>query len=139
MSTLPRSHKPCAACNVPILPPARYCPACATKHVKAENKRSRKYQTPAWRTQRARIVERDHRQCVVCGSTTRLNVHHLDRDADNPTVPDHRLVTLCHYHHGQLEMNQRYGNPCTVQQRLDQHLADSPHHGDDVGEWNPFG
>lgn len=137
--TRPRSLKPCATCGKLVPGGSRHCPTCAQAYNRRENKRSAKYQTTAWRNQRERVLGRDRRQCTICGSTERLHIHHLDRDADSPIVMDHRLVTLCQYHHGQLEMNHRYGKACPVQTRLDQHLADSPHHGDTAREWDPFG
>jgi len=45
-----------------------------------------------WRKLRAAIIRRDEGRCVVCGSSTDLEVHHLNGAADNSP---NALVTLC--------------------------------------------
>lgn len=54
----------------------------------------------AWRTQRARILTRDGHACVYCGTSERLEVHHL---SDTTTPRDNELVTLCYRHHRAIE------------------------------------
>jgi 5-methylcytosine-specific restriction endonuclease McrA len=50
-----------------------------------------------WRRVRARVIERDGGQCVRCGSTERLTVHHTSYAA--PLDPS-TCVTLCARCHG---------------------------------------
>ena len=46
---------------------------------------------------KTRILKRDRRKCVICGSTASLNVHHVDAFGTNPyhDTQDSDLVILC--------------------------------------------
>ena len=67
--------------------------------------RARRYGA-AWRTQRARILTRDGHACVYCGTSERLEVHHL---TDTSTPTDAQLVTLCYRHHRAIEAEVKRG------------------------------
>jgi 5-methylcytosine-specific restriction endonuclease McrA len=63
--------------------------------------------TGQWKRIRAAVRRRDGNACVVCGSTTKLHVHHVtparlggDDSMDN-------LVTLCALHHRQADAKLR--------------------------------
>jgi hypothetical protein len=86
------------------LPKPGYCPEC--KRQKQRDKRARRSyrskhlssirDSAAWQRARARAKERDGHRCRLCGSTDRLEVHHvraLSRGGD----PYHlnNLITLC--------------------------------------------
>ena len=51
----------------------------------------------AWRQTRNRIIS-ERKQCEWCGSTDRLEVHHLSYDQP-PDDPEYDLVVLCLKHH----------------------------------------
>ena len=46
---------------------------------------------------KSRILKRDRKRCVICGSTASLNVHHFETSSTNPyhNTRDDELVTLC--------------------------------------------
>lgn len=46
---------------------------------------------------KTRILKRDKKQCVICGSTAKLNIHHIESGVTNPyrNTRDEDLVTLC--------------------------------------------
>lgn len=48
---------------------------------------------------RRRVLERDGRACVVCGSTENLRAHHLVRVADEGANTEENCVTLCEDRH----------------------------------------
>jgi 5-methylcytosine-specific restriction endonuclease McrA len=53
---------------------------------------------PRWRLKRKVIIERDNKQCTVCGGKKKLVVHHTFyyKDKINPwQYPDDSLLTLC--------------------------------------------
>lgn len=56
----------------------------------------RLYGSPAWKRTRAMARLRDGNQCVKCGTTEKLDVHHEQpvREGGNPFDLDN-LVTLC--------------------------------------------
>jgi 5-methylcytosine-specific restriction endonuclease McrA len=66
---------------------------------RSQAERRRRYGS-AWREQRQRILNRDGNACIYCGTSERLEVHHLT-DTDNPL--DAQLVTLCYRHHRAIE------------------------------------
>lgn len=70
-----------------------------------------------WRTQRARILNRDGNACTYCGTTERLEVHHLV-DTNRPT--DAQLVTLCYRHHRAIEAEAKRGKVGKVGQAVAQ-------------------
>lgn len=54
-------------------------------------------ESPLWIKKRNMILERDHHQCVLCGSSSHLQVHHK-RYSDGKRAweyPNAALVTLC--------------------------------------------
>lgn len=83
----------------------------AMLHAKrSELERRNRYGT-RWQTQRKRILTRDGNACVYCGTSERLEVHHL-ADTDRPT--DAQLVTLCYRHHRAIEADAKRGKPGKV-------------------------
>ena len=66
--------------------------------------RRRVYQSPAWKAVRLRVIQRDG-ACRLCGSTTRLTVHHLTPAADDDAaaLDMDNLVTLCAACHGRID------------------------------------
>ena len=58
-----------------------------------------------WLKKRAHIIQRDNFRCVICGSTTKLIVHHKDYD-------DKYLVTLCESCH--CRGHQKYQIPMKI-------------------------
>jgi len=57
--------------------------------------------THRWRKIKAIVHERDQGQCVLCGKTERLDVHHVDGNLFNDAIAN--LVSLCHRCHMQVE------------------------------------
>lgn len=51
---------------------------------------------PGWRQLRQTIIERDNGRCVYCGSTTNLEVHHIDGNPKNDDPSN--LETRCRKH-----------------------------------------
>lgn len=51
---------------------------------------------------RTLVLRRDHHQCVVCGETMHLHVHHRIPRAQGGSNDASNLVTLCRFHHGQV-------------------------------------
>lgn len=50
--------------------------------------------TPHWKALRAKAIFRDSGQCTVCGSRSKLEVHHLNyRNLGHESMED--LTTLC--------------------------------------------
>lgn len=50
--------------------------------------------SPEWKAKRKHALDRDHHRCTACGSSKRLEVHHLTyRNFTNE--PLHDLATLC--------------------------------------------
>ena len=75
------------------------CPECRRTYTAKRNARpqSRFWQSPAWNQTRARVLERGGDRCTRCGSTEKLQAHHVRYDA--PLDPD-TCVTLCGACHG---------------------------------------
>lgn len=71
----------------------------------SKDERRRRYGTE-WAKQRERVLHRDGRSCVYCGTTERLQVHHL-RNSSAPA--DNELVTLCYRHHRAIEAEDKRG------------------------------
>jgi 5-methylcytosine-specific restriction endonuclease McrA len=57
----------------------------------------------AWQKTRARIRKRDGNQCVNCGSSRNLSVHHILASRDGGNNDSTNLITLCSSCHRQLE------------------------------------
>lgn len=76
----------------------------------------------AWRTQRTRILNRDGHACVYCGTSERLEVHHL-ANTDRPH--DDQLVTLCYRHHRAIEAEGKRGQVGKVGQTVAQWINKS--------------
>lgn len=73
-----------------------------------DRKRGRRY-VPGYLNWIKDVYARDSFKCVLCGSSRKLNAHHLDSWAD---FPKKRLeiangVTLCKHHHD--EFHSQYG------------------------------
>lgn len=56
---------------------------------------------PLWLKKRDVILERDHHQCALCGSTTNLQVHHIRYSQGKKAweYPNAVLLTLCNECH----------------------------------------
>lgn len=89
----------------------------AALHATRNNDERRRRYGAAWRTQRARVINRDGGACTYCGTTERLEVHHLV-DTDRPT--DAQLVTLCYRHHRAIEAEGKRGKVGKVGQAVAQ-------------------
>ena len=53
---------------------------------------------PKWQNKRKFILKRDENKCTSCGSTNKLQVHHIIYYADKPNpwlYPNKYLITLC--------------------------------------------
>jgi len=81
----------------------RFCRACSAlipaqefgTHVQRHRSRARERQgsRAGWRTLREQVLDRDGHACVVCGSHTKLEVHHVDGDWRNDQLSN--LQTRC--------------------------------------------
>lgn len=110
MTSVPRPARTCSHPGCCIDAHKRgLCPTHYREHTQRNLANLHATQTPtqrkhrygaAWQRQRKRILERDGHACVYCGTTTRLEVHHL-ANTDRPT--DAQLVTLCNRHHRAIE------------------------------------
>ena len=97
--------------------PFRLCPTCGTfietgaawnKHRQSHvgRKPNGRYgSTRQWRNIRTQVLNRDANRCCMCGSTYRLQVHHIDGDYRNNELDN--LVTVCEGHHVVLEAEKR--------------------------------
>lgn len=85
---------------------------------RGQAERRRRYGS-AWRTQRQRILNRDGNACVYCGTSDRLEVHHL---VDTDTPLDAQLVTLCYRHHRAIEAETKRGRVGKVGTAIQQWL-----------------
>lgn len=60
---------------------------------------------PYWETVKATVKERDNYRCQVCGSLTRLHVHHITYKINGNSIVGNELqyikwlITLCEKHH----------------------------------------
>jgi len=81
-----------------------------------QNHPSRK-NTHQWRKITTIVHERDHGQCVLCGKTERLDVHHVDGNLLNNAIAN--LVSLCHRCHMQVEL----ADDPTASERLAAYMA----------------
>ena len=87
--------KPCLACGA-LTATGSYCPA----HRPASGSKAwAAGSTRAWRRARAAALARDGHQCVRCGQTAGLEVHHVRSRAAGGGDELANLVTLCHHHH----------------------------------------
>ncbi len=64
---------------------------------------------PLWKSKRQEIVDRDDGQCVLCGSSARIEVHHSYYVATRQPweYPNDSLFCLCHNCHGNLTTQHR--------------------------------
>ncbi|MET3414789.1 hypothetical protein [Methylobacterium sp. 1030] len=68
------------------------------------------YLDPRWHRKKAKILQRDGRQCRIegCGETVALEVHHIRYLPIHVwDYPDKLLLTVCGYHHNRLTRQQR--------------------------------
>jgi 5-methylcytosine-specific restriction endonuclease McrA len=63
--------------------------------------------TGQWKRIRAAVRRRDGNACVVCGSTTKLHVHHVTAARLGGDDSMANLVTLCVLHHRQADAQVR--------------------------------
>ena len=67
------------------------------KAVRSKEKYLEELQHPLWTKKRNSILNRDHHQCVLCGSDYNLQVHHTRYSPGKKAweYPNAALVTLC--------------------------------------------
>ena len=77
------------------------------------------YSTPAWRTLRQQILERDNHLCTKCGTTECLEVHHkIPLRFGGQNTPDN-LITLCASCHRIVEhATQKWSNGDRTRKRI---------------------
>lgn len=131
----------CLDCNAPVMPDGTYCVQCREHRNALARKRYRErtakgicptcgqpsasgvlctscheqnrsyHKQRMARSLRNQIIARDENQCSLCGSTTKLHVHHrngshvrTDVEAlqDDPDNHPDNLITLCHTCHSAL-------------------------------------
>jgi hypothetical protein len=74
-------------------------------------------ENPLWKAKRKRIILRDGKKCTVCGSTTRLQVHHTyyyKQQVEPWRYPDESLLTVCkdcHQNHHEHSENEYRDKP----------------------------
>jgi len=91
--------RPCLRCGT-LTRSGSYCAA----HAPAQSSTAwRGGSTRAWRQLREQVLMRDGRRCIRCGSTDRLEVHHLVARGQGGPDAAHNLVTLCHHHHAETQ------------------------------------
>lgn len=62
-------------------------------------------------TVRRRIKRRDDEHCRWCGTSSNLQVHHIEYRSQGGTDEDHNLITLCTEHHMAIHSNKRVYQP----------------------------
>jgi 5-methylcytosine-specific restriction endonuclease McrA len=87
----------CTVCRVRIAKGSR----CKRHAVKSPSSRS--WHQPGAARVREQVLVRDGHRCTKCGSTDRLQVHHIDAAKDGGPVTMENLVTLCHGCHVEAE------------------------------------
>jgi len=76
------------------------------KLVKFKTKKKNYLESDAWQNIRKKILNRDNNKCVVCGTSSNLDIHHITYErVGNEDVDD--LVTVCRKHHN--EIHKKYG------------------------------
>lgn len=69
-------------------------------------------QSPMWQAKREIVLKRDKHQCVVCGTDSTLEIHHITyANLGNERID--QLVTLCRKHHQ--EVHDKYGYDRTTE------------------------
>jgi 5-methylcytosine-specific restriction endonuclease McrA len=63
---------------------------------------------PAFKKVRPSVIKRDDRRCVKCGSSVRIEVHHVKGYTENNPAD---LQTLCYLCHGVAPMDGAYRIP----------------------------
>lgn len=71
---------------------------CPQQPIPWESSNRRAELPPDWEKRKRRVKRRDGNRCVICGSSDRLEVDHIDDPDDHS---DENLQTLCHRHHMQ--------------------------------------
>ena len=89
--------KYCKDCGVAIRQRDNYCRPClAERHAKRDVLRVE------FNRLRNKVVRRDGNKCTKCGSTIKLEVHHIDGLAESHDNRMENLITLCHPCHMEL-------------------------------------
>lgn len=89
-------------CDNPVSKEGDYCsqhinePHNSLRERSNRFRRSKLYQTPEWRALRKRKLK-DTGECVICGSTHQLEVHHIQPHRDNVDLflDYYNLTVLC--------------------------------------------
>ena len=58
----------------------------------------------AYRLLRQSVLQRDHWRCQSCGSTAKLEVHHMQLRSQLGEDSEKNLITLCHQCHATLHL-----------------------------------
>lgn len=69
-----------------------------------------------WQKKRKKVFRRDDYMCSVCGTTERLEGHHI-KYSEVPNEPISHIVTLCRSCHQ--SQHDTYGYPSTYQEYMD--------------------
>ena len=72
-------------------------------------RRESPYDDPEYRRNRIKALERDGYRCRICGSTERLNVHHIVPISMGGTHELENLITLCYRCHATQHRHMRGG------------------------------
>ncbi|MGZ4172657.1 MAG: HNH endonuclease [Solirubrobacteraceae bacterium] len=91
--------------------PQSFCTVCRARIAKGSrctehrtvSPSNRSWHAPGALLVRQAVLERDGHRCTKCGSTDRLQVHHIVSARDGGPVTLENLVTLCHDHHVKAE------------------------------------
>jgi hypothetical protein len=87
-------------------------------------------ENPLWKAKRKRIILRDGKKCTVCGSTTRLQVHHTyyyKQPTEPWRYPDESLLTVCkdcHQNHHEHSENEYRDKPKPITRK--KHIKKKP-------------
>lgn len=96
MATKPK--RVCGWPGCPALVDKGYCPA----HQQEKNRRDYlRRNARRSTTVRDAVARRDGGQCVVCGSTDRVQRHHVRPLSEGGIDHPSNMVTLCKFHHDQ--------------------------------------
>lgn len=120
-TTLPMIPKPCI---IKYCPEPAYIRGRCKKHSKEANLRHntahKDYQTKDYRRARERCLARCYYQCLHCGRTRKLHVHHIDANRLNNT--DENLLVLCETCHMTYEADCGH-KKAAIQTTIDEYTA----------------